>query len=104
LTATLDEILIAKQACTRVGAGRPGGRLTFQPSGNEETMALLQSELTVIIGAYVLAAIPVGAAFLAGRMSQLYRMPDRWLCRWWSRFALVIVAFAVVISAAGFYG
>jgi hypothetical protein len=55
----------------------------------------------VIIAAYALAAIPVGAAFLAGRMSPLYRMPDRWLCRWWSRFALVIVAVAVLISAAG---
>jgi hypothetical protein len=65
-------------------------------------MPLLQSELTVIISAYLLAAIPIGAAFLAGRMSPLYRMPDRWLCRWWSRFALVIVVLAVLISAAGF--
>lgn len=91
MTATLDEVVQAQ-----LGPG-----LTFQPSGNEETMTLLQSELTVIIAAYALAAIPVGAAFLAGRMSPLYRMPDRWLCRWWSRFALVIVAVAVLISAAG---
>ena len=67
-------------------------------------MALLQSEATVIISAYVLAAIPIGAAFLAGRMSPLYRMPDHWLCRWWSRFALLIVVFAVLLSAAGFSG
>ena len=64
-------------------------------------MTLLQRELAVIVGAYCLAAIPIGAVLLAGRMSPLYAIPRGYLVRWWSRFALVIVAFAVVMSAAG---
>ena len=64
-------------------------------------MALFTRELTVILGAYCLAAIPIGAIMLAGRMSPLYRIPTGHLLSWWSRFALVIVAFAVVLSAAG---
>jgi hypothetical protein len=64
-------------------------------------MTLFQRELAVIIGAYCLAAIPVGAIMLAGRMSPLYQIPTGYLLRWWSRFALVIVAFAVVLSAVG---
>jgi hypothetical protein len=64
-------------------------------------MALFQRELAVILGAYFLAAIPIGAIMLAGRMSPLYRIPTGHLVCWWSRFALLIVAFAVVISVAG---
>ena len=64
-------------------------------------MDLFQRELAVIIGAYFLAAIPIGAIMLAGRMSPLYQVPTSELCRWWSRFALVIVALAVLLSAAG---
>jgi hypothetical protein len=64
-------------------------------------MGLLERELTVITGAYFLAAVPIGAIMLAGRMSPLYHVPTSELCRWWSRFALVIVALAVVMSAAG---
>jgi hypothetical protein len=64
-------------------------------------MALLQRELTVTLGAYVLAGIPIAALLLAGRMSPLYAVPRGYLVRWWSRFALVIVAFAVLMSAAG---
>ncbi len=65
---------------------------------------LLQRELIVITAAYLLAGIPVGALILAGRLSPLYRPPKGFLCRWWSRFALVIVALAVAMSAAGFTG
>jgi hypothetical protein len=64
-------------------------------------MSLFQRELAVILGAYCLAAIPIGFMMLAGRMSPLYRVPTGHLLSWWSRFALVIVALAVVISAAG---
>ena len=64
-------------------------------------MSLFERELSVIIGAYFLAAIPIGAMMLAGRMSPLYRIPTGYLCCWWSRFALVIVALAVVISVVG---
>jgi hypothetical protein len=64
-------------------------------------MSLFERELTIVLGAYLLAAIPIGAMLLAGRMSPLYDVPVRDLCRWWSRFALVIVAFAVVIAVAG---
>jgi hypothetical protein len=61
-------------------------------------MSLFQREVTVVASAYLLAAIPIGATLLAGRMSPLYSISARDLCRWWSRFALVIVAFAVLIS------
>jgi hypothetical protein len=64
-------------------------------------MGLVQRELAVILGAYFFAAIPIGAIMLAGRMSPLYRIPTGNLLSWWSRFALVIVALAVVMSAAG---
>jgi hypothetical protein len=64
-------------------------------------MGLLQRELTVVMSAYLLAAIPIGAMLIAGRMSPLYDVAARDLCRWWSRFALAIVAFAILISAAG---
>jgi len=65
---------------------------------------LLERELMVITGAYVLAGSPVGALMLASRLSPLYRLPKGFLCRWWSRFALVIVALALAMSAAGFAG
>ena len=67
-------------------------------------MSLFQRELIVILSAYCLAAIPIGAILLAGRMSPLYRVPGDHLFRWWSRFALLIVAFALVISAVGAAG
>jgi len=64
-------------------------------------MELVQHELTVIVGAYFLAALPIGAIMVAGRMSPLYHVPIGELCRWWSWFALAIVALAVLLSAAG---
>ena len=45
-------------------------------------MALLQRELTVTLGAYVLAGIPMAALLLAGRMSPLYAIPRGYLVRW----------------------
>jgi hypothetical protein len=64
-------------------------------------MALLERELTVTLGAYLLAGIPIAALLVAGRMSPLYSIPSGQVVRWWSRFALVIVAFAVATSVAG---
>jgi len=64
-------------------------------------MALLERELAVTLGSYVLAGIPIAALLVAGRMSPLYVIPSGHIVRWWSRFALVIVAFAVAMSAAG---
>jgi hypothetical protein len=64
-------------------------------------VTLLQQELTVVLAAYALAAIPIGAIMVAGRLKRLCGQPVD-LCRWWSRFALVIVAFALALSAAGF--
>jgi hypothetical protein len=64
-------------------------------------MTLFQDEVTVIVGAYVLAGIPIGLIMLAGRMSPLYSVPGGHVLRWWSWFALAIVAFAVLMGAAG---
>jgi len=64
-------------------------------------MTFLQDELTVVVGAYALAAIPIGLIMLAGRMSPLYAVPAGHVVRWWSWLALAIVAFAVLMGAAG---
>jgi len=64
-------------------------------------MGLVQRELVVIVLAYLLAAIPIGGAVLAGRMSPMYQLPAERLCRYWSWFALGIVASTVVVAAAG---
>jgi hypothetical protein len=64
-------------------------------------VTLVQHELVVVVGAYVLAAFPIGAILVAGRMSPLYRLPGTQIWRWWSWFALAIVAFAILMSAAG---
>ena len=62
-------------------------------------MSLLHRELTVILSAYVLAAIPVAGVLLAGQMSPIYRVPLRVVCRWWSwgALALVLVAFVIAV-------
>jgi hypothetical protein len=67
-------------------------------------MTVVQHELQIVVGAYLLAALPMAAIVLAGRMSPVYRLPREHLCRWWSRFALVIVALALLISAVGYTG
>jgi hypothetical protein len=59
-------------------------------------MTFTEHLLTVIVCAYLLAGIPIGAAALAGRMSQLHRLSTNYLCCLWSRFALLIVAAAFV--------
>ena len=61
-------------------------------------MRLLEAELAAILGGYLLAAIPVGAAWVAGRMSPVYRLPTAQLFRWWSWFALILVASAVTLG------
>lgn len=63
-------------------------------------MRLIEAELVIAGAAYLLAAVPVGGAVLAGRLSPLYRLPTDDLCRWWSRCALLVAA-ALVLRAAG---
>ena len=61
-------------------------------------MSLLHRELTVILSAYVLAAIPVAGVLLPAQMSPLYRVPLLVVCRWWSWGALALVLVAFVIA------
>jgi len=61
-------------------------------------MTLLERELTVILPAYLLAGIPVGAAWLAGRASPLYRLEGNKLQRWWSWMALIVVLSALAVA------
>jgi hypothetical protein len=62
-----------------------------------EMGALIARETVVVGGAYLLTAIPVGAAVLAGHLSPLYRMSAGWYLRCWSRLALVFVAAVIVV-------
>jgi hypothetical protein len=55
---------------------------------------VIEREATVLLGAYLLAGLPIGAALLAGKASPLYRLPAAQLARWWSRLALALVAAA----------
>jgi hypothetical protein len=64
-------------------------------------MKLLQYELTALLTAYLFAGIPVAGMLFAGRMSSLYRLPSSYLCRWWSRFALIFIAVAFAYRASG---
>jgi len=64
-------------------------------------MGLVERELVVIALAYLVAAIPIGGALLAGRMSPLYRLPTHRLCCYWSWFALLIVTLTIVLAAVG---
>jgi hypothetical protein len=52
-----------------------------------------------VVGAYLLAGIPVGAFALLGRMSPVYRFPREALIRYWSWGALVVVVTATLYSA-----
>jgi hypothetical protein len=60
-------------------------------------MTLIHRELSVILNAYLLAAIPLTFAILAGAWSPLYRQPWSRLARWWSWMALGLVASAIAI-------
>lgn len=62
---------------------------------------LIQRELVAILGAHLLAVIPIGALMLVARLTPLYEVPSRQLARWWAWFALVIVVTAILSSAAG---
>lgn len=61
---------------------------------------MIEREATVLLGAYLLAALPIGAALLAGRASPLYRLELVVLARWWSRLALALVAAAWIAGLA----
>ncbi len=60
-------------------------------------MKLLELEAFAILAAYFLAGIPIAGIVLAGRIVPLYRLPTAYVCRVWSRMALLLVA-AVVVS------
>ena len=60
-------------------------------------MTLLRGELLALTYGYLLAAIPVGAAALAGVASPIYRLERGTLLRWWSWGALAIVASAILV-------
>jgi hypothetical protein len=71
----------------------------FFSNGNRgDVPSLLDREITVIGSAYLLAAIPVAAAWLAGQASPLYRVEDGRLRRWWSWMALIIVLSALTVA------
>ena len=61
---------------------------------------LLEREASVLLAAYLLAGLPVGAALLAGRASPFYRLPLAELARWWSRMALALVLAALAVARA----
>ena len=51
-----------------------------------------------VASAYLLAAIPVGAFALLGRMSPVYSYSRQKLILYWSWFALIIAAAAVLYA------
>jgi hypothetical protein len=59
---------------------------------------LLHRELIVIVGAHLLALIPIAALMIAVRMSPVYAVPSEQLARWWAWFALIIVVTAMLGS------
>lgn len=59
---------------------------------------LIQKEITVLAGSYLLAGLPIAAAFLLGRISPLYQLPRSVLITYWSRMALVIVVVALLLD------
>jgi hypothetical protein len=61
---------------------------------------VIEREATVLLGAYLLAGLPIVAALAAGKASPLYRLPLPVLARWWSRLALALVAAAWVTNLA----
>jgi len=64
-------------------------------------VALVDHELAVIALAYLMAAMPLGAVVLAGVVNPSYKIPTGDLVRWWSWFALAIVALTIALVAAG---
>jgi hypothetical protein len=63
-------------------------------------MKMLELEVFAILAAYLLAGIPIAGIVLAGRIVPLYRLPTVYVCRVWSRMALILVAVVVVVNAA----
>ena len=61
---------------------------------------LLVAEVAITGTAYFMAGVPIAGILLAGRMSPLYRLPTRDLCRWWSRCALLVAAVFIASNAA----
>jgi hypothetical protein len=64
-------------------------------------MRLLEAELITIGVSYLLAAVPVGGIVLAGRMSPVYRVPLRDVCRWWGWCSVALAVFLLARAATG---
>ena len=64
------------------------------------TAEMLLREVSVILNAYLLAAIPITFVMLAGAWSPLYRQPWTRLASWWSWMALIFVVTAIGTTAA----
>lgn len=62
-------------------------------------MGVLEREFVVVIGAHLLAVIPIVGLMFAARVSPLYELPSQTLARWWAWFALVIVVTAMLGTA-----
>ena len=62
---------------------------------------MIRAEVVVVAGAYLLAALPIMAAYAAGKASPLYRIERAQLARWWSRMALGLVVVALAYNALG---
>jgi hypothetical protein len=62
-------------------------------------MRLLELEVFAIVASYFLAGIPIAGVVLAGRIVPLYRLPTVYVCRLWSRMALILVASTIASSA-----
>jgi hypothetical protein len=60
---------------------------------------LLELEVFAIVASYFLAGIPIAGVVLAGRIVPLYRLPTVYVCRMWSRMALILVAATLAFSA-----
>ena len=66
--------------------------------GVHRVMKLLELEAFTILTAYLLAGIPIAGIVLAGRMVPLYRLPTVYICRAWSRMALILVTAFVAVT------
>lgn len=64
-------------------------------------MRLLEAESIVLGVCYALAAIPAGGIVLAGRMSAVYRVPVRDVCRWWSWCAMLLAVWLLAWTLLG---
>ena len=65
------------------------------------SMRLLEAELVITGGSYLLSAVPVGGILLAGRISPVYRLALGDVCRWWSWCSLLLATVFVARAITG---